>query len=641
MPKITLTLPDGSKKQYEKGATGLEVAQSIGSRLAEAAVAIKVGDDLYDIDRQITKDAKIKLLTFDDPEGRGIFHHSSAHLLANAVLSVRPKAKLTVGPTTEEGFYYDFDTEPFTPDDLKKIEKKMEELQQKDIPIKRVELNKAEAKKIFKDNKYKLEIIDEFVVGDKVTAYQQGDFIDLCRGPHLPSTGRIKAFKLTKISSTNWRGDVKNAALQRIYGISFPKKQLLEDYLKMLEEAEKRDHRKIGKDMDLFMFHEYSPGAPFFLPKGAIIYNELLRFLRAEYRKRGYQEVITPLIYDKSLWETSGHWQHFKQNMFVLKADEREASLKPMNCPSHLLIFKNQIRSYKDLPLRIADFAPLHRNEVRGTLGGLTRVRKMSQDDAHVFAAPEQIEDEIGNLLDFFRYIYTQVFDFQYAVNLSTRPDDFMGEPKVWDMAEKALARALEKKEIAYKVKEKEGAFYGPKIDIDVKDALGRTWQVATIQLDFQMPLRFEAVYEGQDGRKHTPVMIHRALLGSLERFIGVMTEHFAGKFPLWLAPVQVVICNITDRHKDYALKIFNKLKESGIRVELDDRSESIPKKVRDNEVKHINYILVVGDKEMQNNTVNVRSMDNALHGEKKVDDFIRDVISEINKKSLKSAYSK
>lgn len=641
MPKVTITLPDGSKKEFEKGVTALEVAKSIGSRLADAALAAKVNGELVDLTRPIEGNAEIKILTWDDQEGRDVFYHSSAHLMANAVMELRPHAKLTIGPTTEDGFYYDFETEPFIPEDLKKIEKRMEELQQKNIPIKRLELTKTEGKRMFKDNKFKQEIIDEFVIGNNVTAYQQGDFTDLCRGPHLPSTGKIKSFKLTKLSSSYWRGDAKNPVLQRIYGVSFPSKKQLEDYMKLLEEAEKRDHRKIGREMDLFMFHEFSPGSPFFLPNGTIIYKELMEFLRQEYKKRGYQEVMTPLLYDKALWETSGHWQHFKQNMFILNVDDRDFAMKPMNCPSHLLIFKNGIKSYKDLPLRIADFAPLHRNEVRGTLGGLTRVRKMSQDDAHCFVMPEQIEDEIGRLLDFFKYIYTEVFDFSYTVNLSTRPDDFMGDAKIWDMAEKSLARALDKKGIKHVVKEKEGAFYGPKIDIDVKDALGRSWQVATIQLDFQMPMRFEAVYEGADGRKHTPVMIHRALLGSLERFIGVMVEHFAGKFPLWLAPVQVVICNIADRHRDYAVKVHDLLKNAGMRVELDDRAESIPKKVRDNEMKHINYILVVGDKEMQNHTVNVRSMDNAVHGEKKVDEFLSDIKSEIQKKMLKSVYSK
>jgi len=640
MQKITISLPDGSKKEFEKGATALEVAKSIGSRLADAALAAKVNGELVDLTRPIETNADLKILTWDNPEGRDVFYHSSAHLMANAVLEVRPKAKLTIGPTTEDGFYYDFETEPFNPDDLKKIEEKMEQLQKKDSQIKRMELSKAEGKKLFKDNKFKLEIIDEFVVGDKVTAYQQGDFTDLCRGPHLPSTGKIKAFKLTKISSSYWRGDAKNPVLQRVYGVAFPSKKQLEDYLKLLEEAEKRDHRKIGREMDLFMFHEYSPGSPFFLPNGTIIYKELMQFIQGEYNKRGYKEVITPLLYDKSLWETSGHWQHFKQNMFILNVDDREFAMKPMNCPSHLLIFKNGITSYKDLPLRIADFAPLHRNEVRGTLGGLTRVRKMSQDDAHIFVAPEQIESEISHLLDFFKYIYTQVFDFSYAVNLSTRPDDFMGDPKIWDMAEKSLSRALEKKGIKFVVKEKEGAFYGPKIDIDVKDALGRSWQVATIQLDFQMPMRFEAVYEGSDGRKHTPVMIHRALLGSLERFIGVMIEHFAGKFPLWLSPVQVSILTIADRHKPFAEQVFNKLKESGIRAELDDRQESIPKKVREAEMRHINYIIVVGDKELAENSVNVRTMDNAVHGMKKVDEFLSNIKVEIQKKMLKSVYS-
>jgi len=468
--------------------------------------------------------------------------HSASHVLASAVKELFPEAKLGIGPAIDDGFYYDFDLKhTFIPDDLKKLEEKMQEIIEKDLDFKKSKKTRNEAEKILKEEPYKLELLKD-LPDDNITFYTHGSFIDLCAGPHVKNTKEIKAFKLLKIAGAYWRGDSKNKQLQRIYGTAFSSKKELDDYLKKLAESEKRDHRKIGQQLGLFFFHEYSPGSPFFEPKGTIIYNELLSFIREEYKKRGYLEVITPQIFNKALWETSGHWKHFKEDMFILNIDNSEAALKPMNCPSHVLIFKNKIRSYRELPLRIADFCVLHRNELRGVLGGLTRVRKFSQDDAHIFVTEEQLEKEILGLMDFVEYVYKKVFNFNYIVNLSTKPEKAMGDPKLWDKAEEALKNALKKKKIKFNIKEGEGAFYGPKIDFDIKDSLDRSWQLATIQLDFQMPLNFKATYEGKDGNKHTPIMIHRAILGSLERFIAILIEHFAGKFPLWLSPIQVKV---------------------------------------------------------------------------------------------------
>ncbi len=560
--------------------------------------------------------------------------HSAAHLLAAAVKKHFPQVKLGIGPVTEEGFFYDFDIEhAFTPEDLVTLEKTIEELRKKDLKFVRKEVTPAEAKKLFKDEPYKKELVDDFTKEKKqLTVYYTGDFIDLCKGGHVETTKEIGAIKLMKTSASYWKGDAKNQGMQRIYGTAFPSKKELDEYLKLLEEAKKRDHRVLGKQLDLFSFHEESPGSTFFHPKGTIIYNELLTFIRSEYKKRKYQEVITPTLYDKSLWETSGHWEHYKENMFVLQMDGKEASLKPMNCPSHLLIYKTSTKSYKDLPLRIADFAPLHRNELRGVLGGLTRVRRFSQDDGHIFVTPEQLETELFNVIDFVKFVYKDTFKFEYEAFLSTKPEQAMGDPKLWDKAEKVLAAALEKKKIPYKINAGDGAFYGPKIDFKIKDALGRPHQLATIQLDFQMPLRFEATYEGQDGKRHNPIMIHRAVLGSLERFIGILIEHFEGKFPTWLAPVQVVIMTIADRHIDYAKKCKEVLEAEGMRVELDDRAESIGKKVRDNQLQKVPYIITIGDKEVETGDLAIRTRDNKVKNLKQ-EEFIKQINEEIKTK--------
>lgn len=626
---IKITFPDGNSKEFHRGITALEIAKTISRGLAEEAVAAKVNGELYDFARPIEKDATLQILKFDSADGKSVFWHSAAHVMAQAVTRLFPYAKLTTGPVFEGGFYYDIDHEPFKPEDMEKIENEMTKIVAEKLEITRKVLSKAEALRLFKDNSYKVEIIKEDVkTGDNITAYQQGDFIDLCHGPHVPNTGCIKAFKLTKISGAYWRGDVKNKQLQRLYGIAFPAKKQMDDHFTLLHEAEKRDHRKIGKELELFMFHDWSPGSVFFLPKGTIIYNELLKFIREEYVKRGYKEVITPQLFNKQLWELSGHWQHFKENMFMLDVDEDEFALKPMNCPSHVLIFKSRIRSYRELPLRIADFCVLHRNELRGVLGGLTRVRKMSQDDAHIFCTQEQMHSEILQLLEFVRFVYVDTFKFEFKAKLSTKPEKFMGDQQLWVLAEKALEDALKASKLKYEVKPGEGAFYGPKIDFDVRDSIGRDWQLATIQLDFQMPLRMEAEYEGQDGKRHPAVMIHRAILGSLERFIGVLTEHYAGKFPLWLSPVQVRILTVADRFNDYAYKLRQGYFDAGIRVEVDDKAESIPYKVREAELDKVNYILVVGEKEVAANTVTVRKGKEQFTVD--ADKFMKQVLEEI-----------
>ncbi|MEK6853719.1 MAG: threonine--tRNA ligase [Nanoarchaeota archaeon] len=629
---IKITFPDGASKEFSKGTTALEIATGISRGLAEEAVTAKVNGVLYDLTRPIESDATLQLLKFDSADGKSVFWHSAAHVMAQAVTRVFPFAKLTIGPVFESGFYYDIEHDPFRPEDLEKIEKEMAKIVAEKLEIKRKVLAKAEALEIFKDNEYKIEIINKDVkTGDEISAYQQGDFIDLCHGPHVPNTSYVKAFKLTKIAGAYWRGDVKNRQLQRLYGVAFPSRKQMDDYSTLLQEAEKRDHRKLGKELELFMFHDWSPGSAFFLPKGAIIYNELISFVREEYRKRGYKEVITPQLFNKALWELSGHWQHFKENMFVLNVDEDEFALKPMTCPSHILIFKNRTRSYRELPLRLADFCNLHRNELKGVIGGLTRARKFAQDDAHIFCTEEQISSEMMQLLDFVKFVFSDTFKFEFKTKLSTRPEKFMGDLQLWDVAEKALEGALKASKLKYEVKQGEGAFYGPKIDFDVRDAIGRDWQLATIQLDFQMPLKMEAEYEGQDGKRHTAVMIHRAILGSLERFTGVLTEHYAGKFPLWLSPVQVRILTVADRFNDYANQLQKRYFEAGIRVETDEKAESVPYKVREAELDKVNYIIVVGEKEVAANTVTVRKGKEQFTVD--ADKFMQQVAEEIGKR--------
>lgn len=531
--------------------------------------------------------------------------HSASHILAASVKKLYPTAKLGIGPATEEGFYYDFDNLNIAEDDLKKIEDEMHNLIDKNFKFAKKYLEKGKAKKLLKGENYKLELLKE--LKEKPSFYTVNSFTDLCKGPHVKSTREIPAFKLLKIAGAYWKGDSKNKMLTRIYGTAFKSKKELADYLEMLRQAELRNHIKLGKQLDLFSFQKESPGVPFFHPKGTIIYNELLQFLREEYKKEGYKEVITPLIYDRSLWETSGHWEHFREDMFILKADNREFALKPMNCPSHCLIYKDSLRSYRDLPLRIADFAPLHRNELKGVLVGLTRVRKFSQDDAHIFLKEDQIESEISRLINFTNYIYEKIFSFEYTANLSTRPEKFMGDIKLWNKAEKILKKVLKNKKIKFSIKQGQGAFYGPKIDFDFKDSLGRLHQLTTIQLDFQLPGRFKLTYEGEDGKKHAPVIIHRTIFGAIERFMGILIEQYAGHIPFWLSPVQVKIVTVNDKCINFAKQVEDEIKRGMIRVELDDRSESIGRKIRDAENQKIPVIITLGEKEVKEKTLAVR----------------------------------
>jgi threonyl-tRNA synthetase len=629
MASVLITFPDGSTKKYEAGVIPAQVAKDISEGLARVCVAAQANDKLIDMDRPITENTTLKLLTPKEQAGIEVVRHSCAHVLSQAVKRLHPHALQTIGPVIENGFFFDFDNLEITDEDLPKIEEEMRKIVKEKLPTVRKDYtSEEEAIADYKDNQYKIELIKEHAEKG-LSNYAQGEYHDLCRGPHCPHTGHIEAFKLTKIAKAYWRGDAKNKQLTRIYGLCFAKKSELEEHLKMTEEAEKRDHRKLGRELGLLMFHEYSPGSPFFLPKGAVIYNELLNLIREEYRKRGYTEVITPLLYEKSLWETSGHWEHYKENMFLLQVEGRDFSIKPMNCPSHMLIYKNESHSYRDLPLRIADFAVLHRNEMSGTLSGLTRVRKFSQDDAHIICTPEQLEEELQDVLEFVNFIYKEVFRMEYRVELSTRPEKFLGDIALWNKAEATLAAVLDNLAIPYRINEGDGAFYGPKIDIHVKDALGRSFQCATIQVDFQMPLRFEATYEGADGQKHTPVMIHRAILGSLERFFGIMIEHFAGKFPLWLSPEQVRVLPIADRHNAFSENVVRKMKEAGLRATLDDRPLTTNKKVREAQLEKVNYILIVGDREVDAGTVNVRTRENEILGEKAVDAFITELVSE------------
>jgi threonyl-tRNA synthetase len=630
MPTLTV---NGKKKQYPAPVTGTELAKE--HKLEGKALAMKVDGELKDLSAAIEQDAQVTILTFDDPGGKAVFWHTTAHIFAYAIKELYPDALNTIGPSIEDGFYYDFDNLKITAADFDKIEQKMREIAAKKFVCERKEITLDDVKKIFPKNPYKLELAHEFAgEGKKLTAYTMGPgFIDLCKGPHTPDSSYVKAMKLMNITSAYWRGDPKNKALTRIYGTAFPSDDQLKKHLQFLKELEQRDHRKVGKELELFVFHEWSPGSPILLPKGTIIYTELQKFLREEYRRRGYQEVITPQLFNKGLWEQSGHWEHFRENMFTMVIDDQDFSLKPMNCPSHNLIYQLKTRSYRDLPLRIADFCFLHRNELRGVLGGMTRVRKMSQDDSHIYCTPDQIQGEIKQLLDFVKYIYHDIFKMQYAAKLSTRPEKAMGDPKLWEQAEASLRKALEDTGMKYVVKPGEGAFYGPKIDFDVKDALGRDWQCATIQLDFQQPIRFDLKYMAPDNSLQTPVMIHRAILGSLERFIGVMTEHYAGKFPLWLSPVQVRIIPVADTFIDYARSINATYHNAGIRVEVDESVETLNKKIRKAELDRINYILVVGAKEQENKTINVRTRDNKVEGEKKDDEFLARLKREIAEK--------
>lgn len=606
---IKIGLPDGSVKEFENAVTVKDVALSIGERLAKVAIAGKVDGILVDTTYVINKDVKFEIITEKSPEALEIIRHSTAHLMAQAVIRLFPGTKVSIGPAVEHGFYYDFDSEhKFNDEDLKKIEDEMKKISQENHCFVRKDVTKEEAVKFFneKGETYKVELI-EAINADGVSLYEQGEFIDLCRGPHVPSTSFLKGFKLKSVAGAYWRGDSNNKMLQRIYGYSFVNEKDLKEFLKMLEEAEKRDHRKLGKELELFMLSDFGPGFPFFLPKGMAVRNVLENLWRSEHQKAGYQEIKTPVILNRTLWETSGHWFNYRENMYTTIIDEEDYAIKPMNCPGGILVYKNSAHSYRDFPIRTGELGLVHRHESSGALHGLMRVRNFTQDDAHIFMTPEQIEDEIVGVINLIDKFYSKLFKFEYHIELSTKPENSIGSDEIWEKATTALENAMKRKGMDYKVNEGDGAFYGPKLDFKIRDCIGRTWQCGTIQLDFNLPERFDLTYIGADGEKHRPVMIHRVIYGSLERFIGILIEHYAGAFPAWLAPVQVRILAISEEQKSYGENLKNRLSEMGIRVELDDRNEKIGLKIREANIAKVPVQLVIGKSEMEAGNVNFR----------------------------------
>jgi len=629
-------LPD-KVKRFHKNVSAIEVLKSFDIANLDEVIAIRINDKLLDLSHLIIENAVLEPVTYKDEDGLNILRHTTAHVMANAVFELFPGVKIAIGPTIRDGFYYDFDPQkPFIPEDLEKIEKRMGEIVKKDISIIRKEVNKKEAKNIFSGETYKQHLIDD-IEEDIVSLYKQGDFIDLCRGPHLPSTGKVKVFKLLSIAGAYWRGDERNPMLQRIYGTAFTTQEELEGHLQKIEEAKKIDHRKLGKELDLYSFHKEGPGFPFFHPKGMIIINSILDFLKEELLKRGYEQVGTPILLDKNLWQMSGHWDHYKELMYFLEKSGREFAVKPMNCPGGVLIYRTKPRSYKDMPLKWAELGIVHRYELSGVLHGLFRVRGFTQDDAHIFCLPSQIEQQLIETIDFVIYIYDKFGFKEYKIELSTRPDDYMGSLDIWERAESALKDALDHKGVEYTINPGEGAFYGPKIDFHIFDKLGRSWQCATIQLDFAMPEAFDLHYTGEDNAKHRPVMIHRTILGSIERFLGILVEHYEGAFPTWLAPVQVILIPITDEHKNFSLKVMDYLQKIGVRVDLDDRMETVSKKIRDAQVMKIPYMLVIGDKEVSTNCVAVRCRSELDLGPIPVEKFLEEIDLEIKNRYLES----
>ncbi len=634
---VSISLKDGSKREFAEGISLLEVADKISSKLAKNAVAAVFNGRVSDLTATINESGELEILDFEDERAREVYRHSSSHVMAQAVKRLWPDTRLAIGPAIDKGFYYDFDTEHvFTPEDFQLIEKEMTAIIKADYPIVRKEMPREEAMQFFadRDESYKVELIRDLPVDAIISFYEQGDFIDLCAGPHVPSTGRLKAMKIMSLAGAYWRGNEKNKMLQRIYATSFPKQAQLDDYLNKLEEAKKRDHRKLGKELGLFVLLDEGPGFPFFLPKGMILRNELENFWRLEHEKAGYQEIKSPIMLDQELWERSGHWDKYKDNMYFTKIDEQDYSLKPMNCPGGILVYKQNLHSYRELPLRIGELGLVHRHEMSGVLHGLMRVRAFTQDDAHIFMLPEQIITEIKGVIDLIDSFYSR-FGFSYHVELSTRPDNFIGSPEIWDIATDTLKQALQEKGMDFKINEGDGAFYGPKIDFHLQDSLDRTWQCGTIQLDFQMPERFDLTYVGEDGEKHRPVMIHRVIYGSIERFIGILTEHFAGAFPTWLAPVQVRVLPITDRQHGYAEEVVGELKAQGIRVEIDSRNEKIGYKIREGQLQKIPYLLVVGEKEMEAGAVAVRHRKQGDLGSQATDEFVKMIKQEIKLRSV------
>lgn len=632
---IKIELKDGAIIEVEKGSSIIDVAKKISEGLARVTLAGLVNGEVQDLRHKLTEDCKLEILTFDSLEGKKAYWHTTSHIMAQAIKRLYPEIKLAIGPSIDNGFYYDFDTEkPFSEEDLIKIEDEMKKIIKEDLPLERFELPRKEAIKFMeeKGEPYKVELINDLPEDAIISFYKQGEFTDLCAGPHVAKTGNIKAVKLLTSSGAYWRGNEKNKMLQRIYGISYPKASQLEEYLNMLEEAKKRDHKKLGKELELFMITGEGPGFPFFLPKGMVLRNVLEDYWRKIHTLNGYQEVKTPVMLNEELWHRSGHWDHYKDNMYTTKIDEQDFALKPMNCPGGMLVYKSKMHSYKDLPIRMGELGLVHRHEKSGQLNGLFRVRCFTQDDAHIFCLPEQIESEIIDLMHLINQVYS-LFGFTYTVELSTRPEDSMGSDEDWTTAENALRKALEHENMEYVVNEGDGAFYGPKIDFHIKDSLGRDWQCGTIQLDFQMPERFDLNYIGQDGEKHRPVMLHRVVFGSIERFIGVLIEHYAGAFPTWLAPVQVKILTISDKQKEYADELVKQFMKEGIRDELDDREEKIGYKIREAQLQKIPYMLIIGEKEVEANAVGVRARKEGDIGQMPVKEFISKIKEEIEEK--------
>ena len=634
---LKIKLKDNSELEVEEGLSVIEISKKISEGLARVATCAEIDGEVVDLRTIVEKDCSLNILTFESSlNGKKAYWHTTSHIMAQAIKRLYPEIKLAIGPSIDNGFYYDFDTEkPFTPEMLEAIEKEMKKIIKEDLPIERFELPRKEAIKFMeeKEEPYKVELINDLPEDAIISFYKQGEFTDLCAGPHVMSTGKIKAVKLLSSSGAYWRGNEKNKMLQRIYGISFPKASQVDEYVNMIEEAKKRDHRKLGKELELFFFDETAPGMAYWMPKGFTMMNTLIDFWRKEHKKRGYQEFSGPQLNSSELWKISGHWDHYKEDMFVLTdADGNEQALKPMNCPNSIKIYQSKLRSYKDLPLRFNDVDVIHRNEKSGQLNGLFRVRMFRQDDSHNYITEEQIGSEIKDIIEIAKQLYS-VFGLEYKLTLSTRPEeDFMGEIETWDKAENDLRKVLDEicGEGNYQVNEGDGAFYGPKIDIKMKDCLGREWQMGTVQLDFQLPQRFNLHYIDKDGNKKTPIMVHRALFGSFDRFIGIITEHFAGAFPTWLAPVQVRILPIADSHKEYAEKLKEKLEEYDIRIELDEREEKIGYKIREAQLQKIPYMLIVGDKEVEANAVGVRSRKDGDIGAMSVEDFINKIEEEI-----------
>ncbi len=632
-----LILPDKSEREFDEKLTVYEIIGEISTGLQREAVGALLNGKTLGMQDVPSEDGDFKVLKFEDKEGKQIFWHTSAHLMALAIERLFPGVKFAIGPSIDQGFYYDFDTpHRFTPEDLLNIEEEMKKIVKEGHEMERYEMDRDEAIKHFKemDEKYKVDLIEHFPEGEVISFYKLGEFVDLCRGPHLKDVSKIKAVKLLSIAGAYWRGDENNEMLQRIYGITFPKKSELDSYLNMIEEAKLRDHRKIGKELDLFSFHEEGPGFPFFHPNGMIVRNELLNWWRGVLQERGYGEILTPMILNEELWHKSGHWDHYKENMYFTKIDDADYAIKPMNCPGSTIVYRTNLHSYKEFPLRLSEFGLVHRHELSGALHGLFRVRSFTQDDAHIFCLPEQIEDEVFKMIDLADYLYS-TFGFKYTLELSTRPDDYMGDLETWEMAEGALKAALEKKNMPYKINPGDGAFYGPKIDFHLQDAIGRDWQCGTIQLDMQMPVNFDLTYIDANNERKRPVMLHRAMFGSIERFLGILIEHFAGKFPLWMAPVQIEVIPVSEKTNEYAEKVYEELKNRGFRVEIDTRNSQMGAKIRDAQMRKINYMLILGEKERDNGSISVRTRNNENINDIKLDKFMDDLSEEIKEKRM------